>query len=450
MSEGGFIPYQIIEVELSQPIPDLEAGKEYARQPALVLARLHTRILGVFEMEIGPEGVPAAVFARRIWENAGEAANAHLCEDGLAAAAELGAQGLAVVETPRCAQQRAEFLARAPSASVLVATHNRVDTLGPCLDSLLEMEYPDFEIIVIDNAPSDQHTAEFVRQKYGGRVRYAREDHAGLAAAHNRGLAVTSAPFIAITDDDVLADRYWLAEMMMGFTRAENTACVTGMIFPAEITTKAQDWIEHSVGYAKGYQPRPFNLDGHRPDNPLFPYAAGMFGSGANMAFKTDVIRALGGFDDSLGAGSIALGGDDLEAFFKVVAAGYTLVYQPAAIIYHRHHREYERLRKTAYGYGAGLTAYLTAALLEKPARVFDFARRLPLALRYALSAKSAKNVRKAPDYPAELTRIERKGMLAGPVLYLRSRWHSRNLKQKRMQITNLEARIPEIRRGNR
>ncbi len=148
------------------------------------------------------------------------------------------------------------------------------------------------------------------------------------------------------------------------------------------------------------------------------------------MAFNTKIIRQVGGFDDGLGAGSIAMGGDDLASFFQIVINGYTLVYEPAAIVYHKHYREYSKLCKTAYGYGAGLTAYLTKTLLERPARFMDIARLVPYGLFYALSNQSPKNSRKSGDYPSELNWLERKGMAAGPFLYLRSRLKMNRLKK--------------------
>jgi hypothetical protein len=140
------------------------------------------------------------------------------------------------------------------------------------------------------------------------------------------------------------------------------------------------------------------------------------------MAFKTAVLRSFGGFDPALGAGSRGVGGDDLAAFFEVVSRGFSLVYEPAAIVRHWHRREYDGLRKQAYGYGVGLTAYLTKTLLDRPSRFFDLVRRVPSGLKHILCSGSAKNSGKLCDYPKELTRIERRGMLEGPFAYLSSR----------------------------
>jgi GT2 family glycosyltransferase len=311
----------------------------------------------------------------------------------------------------------------------VIATHNRRESLAVCLEALLASEYPDFEVIVVDNAPKDNTTLDFIRDHYGDasqsgrKVRYVREDRPGLGRAHNAGLPHVTTRHVVFTDDDVLVDRYWLLEMVKGFSMADNVACVTGLILPAELETQAQVWIEQYGGFSKGFTRRCFDLNSNRPPNsPLYPYTAGVFGSGASMAFDTAVLRHLGGFDAALGAGTQALGGDDLAAFFHVVQNGYRLVYEPAAILHHSHRREYAGLRRQAYGYGVGLTAYLTKVVLDHPRLIMDMALRLPAGLAHIFSSKSPKNKHKQADYPKELNTLERKGMLYGPLAYWRSR----------------------------
>lgn len=430
----SFEPRLILEVEISKPIPELfpyDADTGISYHFALALVRLHSYPVGMVEVQFDAAGLTAEEFAACIWDALADEIVEHLHQDGLPAPQTLTAVGLASHYTPKCLQAREHVLANAPFVTVIVATRNRADSLAKCLDLLLELAYPNYEILVVDNAPSDDSTATLIHERYGNlgagvaKVRYVREDEPGLACAHNRGLLETNAPIVAFTDDDVVVDRHWLTELVAGFECAPNVGCVTGMILPAELETPPQIWIEQYSGFSKGFALKVFDLDQHRPANPLFPYVAGTMGSGASMAFRRDALEKIGGFDPALGAGSKGVGGDDLAAFFEIITHGFALVYTPASLLYHWHRRDYEGLRRQAYGYGVGLFAFLTKTVVERPSRIVDFIMKLPLGIFYIFSAKSPKNRNKQRTYPSELTWIERKGMLYGPVAYLRSRWHT-------------------------
>jgi GT2 family glycosyltransferase len=316
---------------------------------------------------------------------------------------------------------------RLPRASVVVATRDRSASLLRCLDSLLALDYPDYEVVVVDNAPATSATQRLIAARYPCEVRYVVEGRPGLAAAHNRGLAVAGGEIVAFTDDDVVADRRWVLELATAFGWAADIACVTGMISAAELETPAQIWSEARWGLGKGSAPRVFRISDRRRLGALFPFAAGRFGSGANMAFRTDVLRELGGFDPALGAGTPSRGGDDLAAFFAVIAAGYALAYAPEAIVRHWHRRDYASLRRQAYGYGAGLAAYLTKTVADDPRRFVGLAAGAPAGLVHLLNPGSPKNAATPRDYPRALRWWELLGMLGGPPSYLRERWASKS-----------------------
>lgn len=311
-----------------------------------------------------------------------------------------------------------------PRVSVIVATRQRTDSLARCLDSLLAMRYPDFEIIVVDNDPDDAATEELLADRYRDRVRYTVERRRGLAVAHNRGLELASGGVLAFTDDDVVVDPDWAAALAAAFVARPRAGCVTGLILPAELETRPQAMLERRGGFAKG-----FRLTEHSatsPDtHPLFPFTAGRLGSGANMAFTAEALARIGGFDPTLGAGTPARGGDDLLAFFRTAAAGYSIVYQPEALVWHHHRREAAALRRQAYGYGVGLGAYLTAALVHEPRTLASLVRKLPRGIAYALG-NSRRDEADPSAWPADLARLERYGLCYGPVAYGRSRWAGR------------------------
>ncbi|CAM5533091.1 glycosyltransferase [Streptomyces atroolivaceus] len=323
-----------------------------------------------------------------------------------------------------------------PRATVVVATRERPAQLARALDSLLAQDHPDFEIVVVDNAPATGATRELVTSAYAGRgVRYALEPVPGLAAAHNRGVAVAGADVLAFTDDDVIADPHWLTALTRPFGEDLRLACVTGLILPARLTTPAQVLLESHGGFAKGFSARCYDPAHPPADEPLFPFTAGRFGSGANMAFRAGPLRSVGGFDPATGTGTPAKGGDDLYAFVRLLAEGHPLYYTPDAIVWHHHRERWEDLCGQAYGYGAGLTACLTALLVSRPALLPPLLARLPRGLAHArtMTAPRATGAAGRPGVPGEhgaytypwprhLSRLERRGLLYGPLGYVRAR----------------------------
>ncbi|MDX6664338.1 MAG: hypothetical protein QOG68_544 [Solirubrobacteraceae bacterium] len=309
------------------------------------------------------------------------------------------------------------------SVAVIVATRNRPAELSACLTSLAGQSLPADRVVVVDDDPANARTAAVVASFAG--VRYLAGGSLGLAAAHNAGLRATSSDILAFTDDDVVADQDWLRSLVTGFD-GPGVGCVTGQIQPLELATDAQRLLEAYARFDKGDARRVFDLEGHRPPGSLFPFAVGAVGSGANMAFTRRALDDIGWFDPALGAGTRAAGGDDLSAFFEVLLRGYRIVYEPTAVVHHRHAREMSSLRRQVYGYGVGLTAYLTRTLLAHPRLGPRALRGVPAALRHILGSASAKNRTLPPGYPARLRWAERAGMLVGPVAYLASRLERR------------------------
>ena len=396
------------------------------------LVRLHSYPLGTVELYAESSILEAKEYIQNIWRALSAQINEHLQRDGLPPITELTAEGLAYSSSPHCVKERDKFLADAPFVSVIVPTHDRVDRLTLCVHSLLALQYPHYEIIVVDNAPSMNATADYIQQLSldESKVRYVREDRPGPSWARNCGMAIAKGKILAFVDDDVIVDPYWLVEMVRAFSVSDKVACVTGLILPIELETPAQVWCEDSGGFSKGFSQRIFDMAEHRPKEPLYPYSLGRFGSGANMAFKAEVLHQIGGFDPALGGNGLSRCGQDIASFFKVIVQGYQLVYVPTSLVRHHHRRDYEGLRRQTYNYGVGLMAALTKGLLENPHLLLDFAMKVPYGLFFALSSQSPKNSKKQANYPKELSKLELKGMIYGPLAYLRTRRAMRKLRK--------------------
>jgi GT2 family glycosyltransferase len=327
------------------------------------------------------------------------------------------------VTEPACLTARRAVRSSGPHITVVVATRDRTDSLLRTLRDLEDQDYPRYDVLVVDSAPSDYATARALRQLNwtGPELRYLRLSEPGLAVAHNAALPHVRGTWVAFTDDDVEVDAGWLTAIAAGTMAGPDAGCVTGLLLPAEIETFPQDLLEQFGGYSRGFTPRTWSVRS-KGDDVLFPYTAGRFGSGANMAYRVAALRRIGGFDPATGAGTPARGGDDLLGFLRVVRAGYALTYRPDAIVRHYHHRDAAKLHAQLSGYGVGLGAYLTAAAVDDPRIVPDLLRRAVPAARHLIAGSSPKNRAKSATFPRALSAAERRGLLTGPLAYARSR----------------------------
>jgi GT2 family glycosyltransferase len=241
--------------------------------------------------------------------------------------------------------------------SVVVCTRDRAEQLECCLKALLALEYAHYEIIVVDNAPKDDATARLVSDLP---VRYVCETRPGLNWARNRGIAEARHSIIAFTDDDACPDRLWLQAIVRAFVESEVMA-VTGLVAPAELETTAQIFFEFGYGgMGHGFRRRTVRRNALTDGELLW---ASAFGVGANMAFRRELFDIIGPFDVALDVGTPSGGGGDIEMFHRLVAHGYTLVYEPAALVWHTHRRYFASLRRQLYDNGRSFGAYLLTCM---------------------------------------------------------------------------------------
>lgn len=440
-ANDGFRPVLLLEVELSRPLPAVSAvdpttGEAHKR--VFTLVRLHTHPLGVAWLEIGEHGLAPDEFASQVWAHFQGRITEHLRQDDLPEMGELGPDGLPTMAAPPCTRDRRLVLEDAPFVSVVIPTRDRPELIRTCLASLSVLDYPDYEVLVVDNAPSSDATKVAVTEMTTifPRARYLREDRPGASWARNRGLREARGEIVAFTDDDVTVDRYWLAQLVKGFGLADDVGCVTGNVLPRELATPAQVWLEERGGFRRGFERRIYDMGENRSGHPLYPFSAMMFGSGNNMAFRASVLRAIEGFDPALDPAGPALGGEDLAAFFEVVVRGHRLVYEPAAFVNHLHRRDYEGLRRQMYGWGVGFSAFLTRSLIRHPQLIPNFTVKLPYGLFVLLRGRMPYS-QSVVDHldgllpvaqTRALRRVESAGYWHGTLAYMRSRQRVRRL----------------------
>ena len=149
------------------------------------------------------------------------------------------------------------------------------------------------------------------------------------------------------------------------------------------------------------------------------------------MAFRVSALTEMGGFDVALGPGVRGMCADDTRAFTDLLYAGGTAIYQPTAVTNHFHRRTAEELQFQLYAYGVGLTAFYTSLVVNHPRCIPDLFRLLPMAYRDMFSKKSLRSGDLPTDFPSELRKANRRGMVKGPVLYLWARLDTARMARK-------------------
>jgi GT2 family glycosyltransferase len=412
----GYAPARILEVELTRTLPAV--GYDGIHRRLWVLGRLQSEPVGVCVVPLGEEGLTPDQLAELLWPEYREPVAERYAAAGVQEPSALTGNGLGTGPSAwPCWHDRQAILPAAPFISVVICTRDRPDQLASCLRRLGQQEYPQFEVVVVDNAPCDAVRA-LVDGKLDGRtLRYVPEPRAGLSWARNAGTAAASGEIIAFLDDDEEPDRHWLAGLATGFARGDDIACVSGLVLPASLDTQAQELFEQLGGHSKdrGFSPAVFSR--HGPQSPLYPLPP--FGVGANMAFRREALARIGGFDVALGAGTPALAGEDTLALTLILLAGYRIAYEPGALMWHHHRGDLDSLGRQLRGYGVGLTAFYAALLRHRPGVIPELLRIVPAAVGYL---RAGKDTRSAPqDLPAGLQLRQRWWMLMGPVAYLRS-----------------------------
>ncbi|HSA68340.1 MAG TPA: glycosyltransferase family 2 protein [Burkholderiales bacterium] len=264
-----------------------------------------------------------------------------------------------------------------PQITVVVCTRDRRALLEQCLTALRKQTYPDFEVLVIDNAPREP--ARDICVRFG--VRYIVEPVAGSTHARNAGARAARGELIAYTDDDAVPDSGWLAALASEF-RDPTIAAVTGSIRYFKARENSREMSHEEVASTVRLRAR---FD--RSTSEWFTRAAlGGVGDGAaNMAFRR-MLFDRHRFDHRLGRGRVLEGGDEHVMLASIISHGHVIAHCPEAVVRHPSAgtpsaRRAERLRAERTS-----IAYLLFLWSEFPSHRGEIARFVLRALSRRLS----------------------------------------------------------------
>jgi O-antigen biosynthesis protein len=218
--------------------------------------------------------------------------------------------------------------ARLPRVSVVVCSYNGAETLTECLNSLLKLDYLDYEVILVDDGSTD-NTRE-IAAKFP-EVRYVHQKNMGLSYARNVGAELATGSIVAYTDSDCVADPHWLLYL----AQAMQDPSIDAVGGP-NISPPSDRWTAKCVAAAPG-----------GPSHVMFDDQRAEHVPGCNMAFRRDKLLALGGFDHQF-----RQAGDDVDICWRFIDAGMSIGYAPAALVWHHRRNTVRAYWKQQAGYG--------------------------------------------------------------------------------------------------
>ncbi|HEY7220355.1 MAG TPA: glycosyltransferase, partial [Candidatus Binatia bacterium] len=214
-----------------------------------------------------------------------------------------------------------------PKISVIVCTFNGSRTLPECLESLLRLDYANYEVIVVNDGSTDA-TGE-VAKSYGFRV--ITTENRGLSAARNTGLKAATGEIVAYIDDDAYADPHWLRYIAATFMNTRHVGVGGPNIAPPGDGPIAE-CVAHSPG---------------NPVHILLSDSEAEHIPGCNMAFRKAALEAIDGFDSQF-----RIAGDDVDVCWRLQQKGWTLGYSPGAMVWHHRRNSIRAYWKQQHNYG--------------------------------------------------------------------------------------------------
>lgn len=221
------------------------------------------------------------------------------------------------------------FLRRVPRISVIVCTYNGARTLDDCLRWLHRLDYPDYEVLVIDDGSTDD--IKGICDRHAG-VRHIRQEHGGLSSARNLGASKSTGEILAYTDDDCMPDADWLAHLALAFQRDPEAAAIGGPNLPPPAETLTQACVTAAPGAPTQVMLDDFEAE-HVP--------------GCNLAVLRSAFEAIGGFEERY-----QCAGDDVDFCWRLQIRGRHIGFTSAAFVWHYRRPTVREYLKQQAGYG--------------------------------------------------------------------------------------------------
>ena len=219
-----------------------------------------------------------------------------------------------------------------PKVSVVVCVYNGERTIDSCLASLEKLNYPDYEVVVVNDGSTDGTRQIAEGYDY---IRLIHQENKGLSEARNVGIRAAAGEIIAFTDADCMADPDWLTHLVARFQSSE-----FGAVGGPNLTPADDSFVASCVAVSPG-----------APTHVLLDDEVAEHIPGCNMAFRREALQAIDGFDPIFRAA-----GDDVDLCWRLQNKGYKIGFSPAAVVWHFRRNTIRDYVKQQRGYGKAET----------------------------------------------------------------------------------------------
>lgn len=233
--------------------------------------------------------------------------------------------------------------------SVVISTCNRPKLLNSTITSILNNNYPDFDLIIVDQSDNDQ-TKNLVKEhkRSTNKIDYIRCFEKGTGKGRNLGINHAKGSIIAVTDDDCVVAKDWVERIVAFFNTYPDAAVIFGDVIPGESSTSGVlcPWYNAANKKYRGV----FAL-------------IDIVGLGANMAIKKELINKFGVFDENIGAGALIPAAEDCDLAYRVLASGCAIYDTSSVKVWHNGWKDFKGTLATIANYRTGHAAFFSKYL---------------------------------------------------------------------------------------
>jgi GT2 family glycosyltransferase len=229
-----------------------------------------------------------------------------------------------------------------PATSLLICSRNRAQLLWETIQSILKGEEVPTEMIVIDQSNTPASDLMNFQSQRKCEFRYVWSEKKGVSVGRNMAVSIATHPILVFTDDDMLVTPTWFGTIIRTLLGISSNGVVTGQVLSSD---------EGDEGFAPSI----------REDHETVVYRGRVNRDvlfTGNMATYRSVFDHMGGFDSRLGPGTRYPAAEDNDFAFRLLEAGYSIVYDPRSTVYHRVWRSKEQSLRLSWDYGCGQGAF--------------------------------------------------------------------------------------------